>query len=238
MEIVHAKQNCPRRKKTRIVSLVTTRRRAAFTLLEIALVLAISGFIISVVWSAANSVWENYKVTTAMQQVIKSASNIRDDSAALQNWPAAWQSAGFDITQTLDGLNLLPVEMRSNLAQPGATNMNHALTSSSVANGSFHVLTETNPVTGAWNIFRVELQGLSQSGCVKFLMQTPLSDASMSIVRLTVNGTSEEVVQSYTGTGGTPVWNPVLPFTSASASSWCSLTTPTNEVDLDLKLHN
>jgi hypothetical protein len=230
----------------KMLSSLRRGRSSGFTLTELAIVMLGFGFIIAAVWAAGTVVWTNYGVYRTSQEVTTSVQNIRDQFTASQVFPTALAgAAGADITEGLDALNLLPVDMRrSPTLGAGATPIDHALNASwpgvagvAPAWGSFHVLAEsTTPPGGPLNAMRLELQGLSQGACAKLLTASPLAP-EIGIIRI---GTpvgftlvaQQDIINGVSATGIT------LPITPSQAALWCSAAGNTNEVDWDFKLHN
>jgi prepilin-type N-terminal cleavage/methylation domain-containing protein len=220
-----------------------------FTLTELAIVMAVAGIIFAAIWGVASRTFENSGITSVMQQITKSVGNIRDTFSAMQAWPISgvcqgsnnWGAVGSDVTQCFDGRNLFPTEMRVVPKSPGATALNHALGGSST--GSFSVLDEPAGAGGitAGDIgVRMKLKLLTQSACVKLLMQLPLSDTTFGITAVQVVGTGTNCVLWQGPNAGLGcVSTGSLPMTISTAKSWCNGSSPTyNEIDLDFKLHN
>ncbi|MBV8061688.1 MAG: prepilin-type N-terminal cleavage/methylation domain-containing protein [Alphaproteobacteria bacterium] len=217
--------------------LTLRRARRGFTLTEIAIVLLAVGGILSAIWVVGGRVWENYRVNRTLQETVSVIGNIRDANTGRYSWAAAT-----DMTQTLDGQSIFPTEMERTPTNVGNTAIDHALNGSfgggvSPNWGSFHVLSIANPLLGGnvYNVFRISLRGLAASACAKILMQLPLSDAQMGIVQIgvTATGTNSSIIKNGVATAGG-----VTPMLPTTAESWCASTTSTNEVDLDVKLHN
>lgn len=213
------------------------RCRRGFTLMEIAIVLLALSVLISAIWVVGSRVWESYRVTHTIEETLSVVNNIRDANTGRQVWPSAT-----DLTQTVDSQGLFPSEMERDPTNPGNTAIDHPLNggfggTTSPNWGSFHVLSMANPLIGGGvlDVFRISLRGLSQSACAKILMQLPLSDAQMGIVQIGVTAT---VTNSSTITNGVAAAGGVTPMLPTTAETWCASTTNTNEVDLDVKLHN
>jgi prepilin-type N-terminal cleavage/methylation domain-containing protein len=195
--------------------------RAGFTLTEIAIVLGIAGIVIAAIWTYASSARESYRVTTAIQQMMKSVLNIRDAFVGARDWqsvPGFWGAFdnGIEITQQLDARNLLPVDMRRNPAAPGATPLDHALnsTSGTLYNGDGSFQVDSGPHANQFGIF---FFGLTQSACIKTLMQLPINDTALGIDSATIHWCGQ--------TGPTSCSNPTCPqMTLATATRWCDCT--------------
>jgi prepilin-type N-terminal cleavage/methylation domain-containing protein len=214
--------------------------KRGFSLTEVAIVLGIIGALTAAIWGVASNVYENNAVTTVVQQISKITGNIRDTYTALATWPTSgtcstngsnnWAAVPTDVTKCFDGNYLFPTDMRNSAAQPGNSTMSHALS------GTISILDETFTIANPVPTFRIKLFSLKPSACAKLLSQLPFNDASFGFVQVLVNGTSEAKVTSYSG--GVPSWNTVPPFAPVIAAGWCGLTGNTNEVDIDLRLHN
>lgn len=207
-----------------LISLSSKRSMRGFSLVELSIVLAIVAFILGAVWMAAAPVWENRKVSDLVRQMMTVANNIKDYYVSSPSF-----TAGVDITASADCWSLLPGEMR--VTAPTCTG--------GVGTGGGYATSfggAFNIVTSSTTSFVEKMQGLTASGCVKFLMDLPNTDATTGIQNVYVNNsaTPKMKITSYTGTGGTPVWNISMP-TIALATGWCSLTS--NEVDVDFRLH-
>jgi len=193
--------------------------RRGFTLTELAIVLLVAGAVVGAIWVAGGAVWSNYRIYRFSQQVITAVKNIRDQYANAVQLPA-----GPDITKTLDGLNLLPVEMRRDPSKPGNTEMDDPF-NNDLPGGSFHVLVEAPPTPP---VFRIEAQGLTQEPCIKLLTLQPLADAELGVVR--IGTTTNSMAVAYN--------TATLPLPPSTAETWCGNAGNTNEVDWDFEVRN
>lgn len=233
-----------------------------FTLTELAIVLLIAGSIIGLIWAAGAGAWENYRAHRTMQQVLTLVQNVRDyyvNAVQLPNntcTTSTGSSMGGDITCVLDGLNLFPVEMRR-CPEAGAVNscgagfsggagntpIDHSF-DNTAATGSLHVISELEG-TAANRWFEVSLQNLSPTFCTKLLMQTPMVDSEIGIIRVGVGANSACVdasgIWETTGTtqggsicagGSGTISAPISPVTAAA---WCTGASETMFWDFKLR---
>ena len=202
----------------------TTRQRG-FTLLEQALALLVAATVIGGIWSVAEMVWDNYRIGRLNQQIISTVQNVRDYYSAINQLPTG---AANDITTILDGLQLIPVEMRRNSAACAGC-IDHAL-NNSLAGGSFHVLSVVNANTGKLDVFRIQALGLSQVLCQQALMREPVLMTELAVVQLGTALASTTI--DSLGKGSVS-----LPLSAKTAASWCA-TGNTNAVYWDFNLRN
>lgn len=170
-----------------------SKSRHGFTLTELAIVLIVVAIVIGAIWVAGQMVWNNYRVYRVNQQVMTVLQNVRDYyGTSMQALPFA---AGTEITVNLDGLGLIPAEMRrSPSTAPGTAPdpIDHAINNdwpayNGYSAGSFHVIAETNAAAGSAtvNVIRIALEGLTQGPCMKLLMNAPVTDvATVGLVQL------------------------------------------------------
>jgi len=224
--------------------------RRGFTLLELAIVLLLVTALVGAIMTAAERLWDNYRIYRVVQQVMNSVQNIRDNfSNSISAFPSTTEQ-----TNSFDSLGLLPVEMRRYPSLgPGNTPMDHALNndySCGVKCGSFRVFTINNVVTGSTNTaFRIVLFGISQAACIKLLMATPLADGSIGILQIGTgassgtltatnmpSSTSAIIYNGAQGSSGSAAYT-AYTMSMTTAQAWCNTST-TTDVDLDFKLHN
>lgn len=217
-------------KQTRGRGVIVKRRREAFTLIELVVVLGIVAIVLGVIWAGASAVWSNYKIERATRQIMDVVNNVRayygpnDAFAAL---------AVGDITAAVDGNGLIPVEMR---VMPNVTGgaINHAIASvfPPTAVGSFHLW----KVAGGNDRVRMQLLGLVREDCAKLLTMFPVLMPEIGVLRIgtTVNNTP---VNAYDVVNGGAAAG-VLPLSAAMATAWCNLAGPNNVVEIDFLLRN
>lgn len=217
------------------------KKRRGFTLLELTMVLMAVGFVTSAIWIAAEHVWDNYRVYRVNQQIQKTAQNIRDYYGnTIQQWGAPGFAVGQDITanieQLLPNTDIFPAEMRRDPSQvPGSATdvIDHAINNSAVG-GSFHVSVVKNPVTNIFDVFRLQIQGVSTAACINLLMSAPLTSDTIGYVRVGTNLPACGAINK-----GAPViaggCTGVIPMSQSQAQTWC---TGATEVDFDFALHN
>lgn len=202
-------------------------RRRGFTLTELAFVLVIVCLLLGAIWVAGQSVWDNYRVYLANEQMAKVTQNIREYYMNAQTLPAG------TLTTTLDGLGLFPVEMRRNPdAALGATVIDNPF-DSSAAGGSFVVDGIACVTNAASPCFRVQMLNLTQEICIKLLTFVPANNTDLGIVQVGVQAGGTTVAMA------TGVASPASLFIAAgTAEGWCNQPGATNEVDWDFKLRN
>lgn len=203
--------------------------RRAFTLLEMAIVLGIAGVIFSGVWVAATAFWRNHQRTSTINQVMQIVQNVRDyygPSAGVNVWPGA----GTDMTNTINGLHLVPMEMRVTPTSDTSL-LNHQL--GTVAGGGSLLLESqgTAPM-----ILRVRLRGLAKDDCINLLLRMPVLSPEVGMKRIgtSTGNTTIDLVTNFNTPGGAVT----LPLTFTQANAWCNLAGKTNEVRFDFGVRN
>ena len=204
-------------------------RRKAFTLIELVTVLAITAIVLGVIWAAASAVWSNYKIERTTRQLMDVVNNVRAYYGPNNAFGNPLLAVG-DITAVVDGRNLIPVEMRVTPTVAGGA-INHAI--ASIAGGSFFLEKLAGPLNDR---ARLRLLGLFSEDCAKLLMMFPVLTPELGVVRIgtTVGNT---VVNAYDVVNGGAAAG-VLPLRTATATAWCNLAGPNNEVDIDFLLRN
>jgi hypothetical protein len=234
-----------------------------FTLVEIAIVLVVAGLVISAVWVASETVWQNYRLSVVGQQIILTVQNIRASYTDALSLPGA---AGTDLTETFDGINIFPIEMRrcpmagscnaGFAGGAGASPIDHAF-DNTAATGSFHVFNLNSKPPS----FRLQMLNVSEASCIKFLMQEPLEDVTLGAIGVGT-GMGAKTAMGKAGTdsacinyqglatngggancspaGGTNIPLPLMPATlTQGLNPWCvpAVGKTTVEVDIDFNLH-
>jgi len=199
------------------------RRRRGFGLIELAVVLGVAGILTGAVWSAAANAWQNYKASTAVQQIMTVVENMRVNFTALTSLPGeapdvfvvkfmtnkAECTASTCASKSAEELGIMPVEMQRNPSlDPGNSPIDHALARNGASfiagGGSFTVLLSS--FLGAAPILSTMLQDLSQGDCIKLLMELPITDASVNIKGINVINTS--AINACAIVNGNAVYNP------------------------------
>ncbi len=214
-------------KQTRGRGVIVKRRRGAFTLIELVVVLGIVAIVLGVIWAGASAVWSNYKIERATRQIMDVVNNVR----ALYGPNNAFGALAVgDITAVVDDRNLIPVEMRVTPNVAGGA-INHAI--ASIAGGSFRLEKLAGPLNDR---ARLRLLGLVTEDCAKLLTMFPVLTPEIGVLRIgtTVNNT---VVNAYDVVNGGAAPG-LLPLSAATATAWCNRAGPNNVVEIDFLLRN
>ncbi len=208
--------------------------RRGFTLIELAIVLLVASIVVASIWAAASGVWTNYEFYRVNQQVMTVVQNVRNyyqGAAQIKDAAGAVYPNGTAISSYLDGLGLIPLEMRRNpTVAPGSGTdyLDHALNNRfALGTGSFFVYAEANGTE-----FRVELQGLNPGTCITLLTKQPLTP-DLGIV-----GAGTQTGYTTINVNGTAADGTTLPINSVAAAEACSDVDATNIVYWDFTLHD
>jgi prepilin-type N-terminal cleavage/methylation domain-containing protein len=193
------------------------RNNAAYTLVEVAIVLAIGGLIFSITFGTAKYIYGNNSAKNVLQQNFTIASNIQSQYAAVAPGQSPW--GGGNITTTINNLGLLPGEMTNN-----GTCFQHAL------NGCFMVASGA-----ALGDFTLQFQGISQAYCIYILLNLPLSDPGFGFKFVTIKPASASPQVTITSTGNGISVSP-WPITPDLATTWCT-SSNANELDIEYTIH-
>lgn len=215
-------------KQTRGNPATLRRRRGAFTLIELVVVLGIVAIVLGVIWAGASAVWSNYKIERTTRQIMDVVNNVRAYYGPNNAFAAL---AVGDITAAVDGNGLIPVEMRVTPNVAGGA-INHAI--ASIAGGSFRLQKLAAPFDT--DRARLRLLGLVTEDCAKLLTMFPVLMPEIGVLRIgtTVNNTP---VNAYDVVNGGAAAG-VLPLSAAMATAWCNLAGPNNVVEIDFLLRN
>ncbi|MDD3181269.1 MAG: hypothetical protein PHD48_00460 [Alphaproteobacteria bacterium] len=211
------------------------KKRRGLTLTELAIVLGAMSLVMGGVWAIVGVVWDNYRYYKAKEQLVTIVNNVRDYYGPMggiytNSVTKTAQADGTDITQLLndDDRRLIPMDMRLNQSNE-MSDINHPL--GVVAGGSFRVESQR-----AGRVMRIRLLRLSQTNCVKLLMEFPFLMPEMGVVRIagSSNSADIDITNISNPGGGVP-----LPMSASTAVAWCGVTSLTgNEVDIDFKIRN
>ena len=150
------------------------KNQKGLSLVEAALVLAASGFILAAVWVVASVVWHDYQFRTMQRQIMQTVQNIRDYYGPRGGIPAGTPN----LMQAIDQARLFPIEMRVDPAAAGG-DINHALASR--AGGSFLVSSPNQ------HRVRVQISNLTVRDCARLLMEFPVLTPEVGVRRVQVN---------------------------------------------------
>lgn len=209
--------------------------RAGFTLVELAIALAVMSLVMAGVWSVVNTVWNNYKVHKMQQQVLTVVQNVRDyfmNKGVVTVVGGNACSSNADITGALDhdSRRLIPIEMRRTPSTSGNA-INHALAKlgSGSDSGSFRVECLNNG-----SGFRIRLLGLRQDQCMRLLLEFPVMTPEIGVNQIWSSGGGYQTVDPT----NLITANTLFPINGPTAVSWCSQAGVNNEVRFDFKLRN
>lgn len=191
------------------------KKSRAFTLTELAIVLAVVGGIVGLIWAAAADVSMSNKVRAANVELVYISHTVR--GIFVEQGGVRGQNS--TLTPALDRLKAFPLEMRQDptvdagiLFHPWSqkidtsTSLGDVQVSASDCVGTL-VLDDKTPEP----CFSVLMMFLTQKACVQILAATTMTGTGLQSV--TINGT-----------------NLSLPIDSNTATTNCSVTTPANTV--------
>lgn len=158
------------RRITGIVSPLSRRR--GWTLTELVIVLGVFGLVFAVVWLAAGSVWDNYRIYRVNQQILTVVRNVREAYGLTGKLLGTNNQ-----TSVIAGEGLIPAEMIN-----GTTYM-HA------QGGIFQILGVNNASTGVREM-RIRLLGFPKSQCMKMLMEFPVLVPEVGVTNIYVGSNS------------------------------------------------
>lgn len=134
------------------------RRKRAFTLTEIAIVLGIVGLILGAIWVAAAAVYNNLRVSKANTEILSIAQAVRTLYATSSTMTDA---AGTDETGSMCKASIFPNDM---IPTGGCPAVGAASTLINPWNGTVTVTAQTDTV--ASDSFGIEFNGITQGACI------------------------------------------------------------------------
>jgi prepilin-type N-terminal cleavage/methylation domain-containing protein len=187
----------------------SVHKRAGFSLIEFAIVLAIIGIVLAALWGVVSIVRENIKREETAEQMTAIVSKIRDyymgRACVSTNFDCT--GSGAVLTETLFRQNLLlPEQLRDRTAvvlvadHPWGAS---AADGSSLAGGSLIVraVGDGRDPSGL-GAFQIELLGLKESSCVALASSLSGAGAPKGLVTMTINGTSVTLPATPEAAGG------------------------------------
>ena len=181
-------------------------KRRGFTLAELAIVMALIGLFLGLIWIAASAVLGNNKTSLAVQQIGQVTQNIRE-----YYMNATGMGCG-DVTATLDGQGVFPAEMRGKCTTCTGSNfqINSPFVTASgpnagIKSGSFRVIgTGAGCPAGKASQFQIVLTNLPQSACQRLLLSgVAFKDQSMGVARVCGASETGGATPCYSNTSGT-----------------------------------
>ncbi|MDD2324392.1 MAG: prepilin-type N-terminal cleavage/methylation domain-containing protein [Alphaproteobacteria bacterium] len=212
------------------------RGRGGFTLLEMAIVLAVAGLVFGAIWSVVASVWSAYQYRSMNEQLMTVTQNVRnyfEPMGGIYQVPATQTpfANGASITAFLDAdtRRLIPVSMRTAHNVAGSR-IHHALSARAVSgvDGSFSVYSLNNG-----NSFEILLAGLGRSDCMKMLLEFPFLTPEVGVTAVIVNGVNHAINPLNIAAPGAG-----FPMTATVARAWCNAAGKVNGVGLVFALRN
>lgn len=205
-------------------------RHAGFTLIEVAVVLALVSVLMGAIWGAAANIWSSSRGNQMQTQIITVVQNMRDHFGPMGRLLGCPSAGLSDYTAVVDDddRQLIPLDMRSLSTTEGRA-INHALGArTGVANAGSFRINCLNPRS-----FRISVRDLNREHCIKLLRQFPVLSVEMGITRMAgPNGNVNVNARNISSPATVP-----LPLRVAMANTWCSSVT-NNEVSFDFKLSN
>ena len=159
-------------------------RTRAFTLTELAIVLGIIGVIISAIWSAAGSVYENNRTKRASEQVVQIVNGLRAMYGSHQVDTGPWAT---DITSLAINNDIVPADMYK--------------TGGTTAFGPWSGSTVNIYSGSTWNVIGIQYSGLSQAACNQFAdALIPAGNSQLVYAAIAATGSWFSI------NGNTPYW--------------------------------
>jgi len=165
------------------------RKRQAFTLTEIAIVLGITGLILGAVWVAASKVRLTGQIHTASQQLAAIAQNTR---TVFTEQGGVTGNKTSNLNASLDQLKVFPLEMRQSQSNPQGI-IFHPWYQQTSSNGGFTVGsvqiyaddctgTENNAATQP--CFGIHFTFIPQDICIQLLLQTGQNSSGLQQIHV------------------------------------------------------
>lgn len=191
---------------------------SAFTLTEVAIVLAILGLVIGAIWAAAAMLKANNQVQTANREMASIVQNVR----ALYADQGALSGGASTLTPALDRLRIFPINMRQNGAVPTGVVFNpwsqitQSVGSPAVILGSVLIYASTatgTTTSSSSSYFNIEFDDLTPAACANLVLSS--EQAGMEPQYVQINGVA---VADATGVNA-----PTLPIAGSAVSARCVL---------------
>lgn len=183
---------------------------SGFTLMEVAIALAVVGLIFAGIWVGAGAVMEKQKVYRVNEQMMTTVQGVKNRSRLV---PGA---DGDDVTAIIDAALILPSEMNI-----GGGNYMHAF-------GGQFIARRVNE-----RRLRIEINGITQPQCIGLLLNLPLEDTSVGIVQVNTNA---NIIDIDLINVAAPAGATALPLTALVVAPWCNLGDNGNNVAIDFNL--
>lgn len=187
-------------------------RSAGFTLIETAIIMAVLGTVLGVVWVAASQVLKAKNITTATQEINAITQNIR---AAYAEQPGIADTGSNALTQALDQLKAFPLDMRQNAAIPAGIIFNPWYPA--VTSGVGSVILDADNCAGT-----ADTSGVVQPCFGVTFLDVP-RDACIQMVGQSMQlGAGLQQVNINTSTAGSLGGTPGFPVSPSTARSLCN----------------
>ncbi len=200
-----------------------------FTLVQLAIALAIGGLALVAVWNGAQQAWQHTQVYNAERQLVQLVESIRTalmSTSTVAGGPGTVQgdytgTNAADLIQKVASMNVIPGEMRTSV---GTTIMNspwHTAGSATLSDSPVGVAASNGTTIGSTGrSFAVRYQRTPTFHCIQFISRLTRTIDDMKMNRILVNGTAL-----------------TLPITVADLTTRCQ-SSDNNTIEFEFSLRN
>jgi prepilin-type N-terminal cleavage/methylation domain-containing protein len=190
------------------------KARRAFTLVEIAIVLAISAIVIGAIWMGSQVAYDQYRIYKNAQNMMTVVRNIREHFEGQREIPSTLTNT--QLMTRLCSNEVFPRDMRRSNSCV-TVEIDHAF-NSTTSGGSLTI----ERITGT--VFRLRYQNVPRFACQAIPVRQNLALPELAVQRVALNATV------FTA--------PNMIVNGKQAADACTQTDNTNSVSIDFKLYN
>ncbi len=168
------------------------KRTAGFTLIQLAIGMALAALVFGAVWTAANQAWRNTEVYNGEKQLVQLVQTARNALMGLPQVSGGYAGAATtDLIQRLATMDVFPGDMRTSVATTVLNSPWRAAASATLSESPVGIAASDGTTIGnAGRFFAVRYQYLPNFACTQFVTRLTRVVDDIKLTRIIINSTS------------------------------------------------